>query len=185
MSSRTDLSYDHDSPYIVSAVLFDGRYSLCLPIAVERFIALGYPGALGASLREYIESMPREPRPANRTTMGRRLVLVDPRVDVRYQLSAAGIIAPVDLSRLRDVVSVPSRPYWIAVRCTDGDEEQCDRERGLTVIEGVSVAIHCSGNMRHNRMLLAGSRFEGRGTPCFMDNPWPRAAKGYHLIGTL
>lgn len=178
-------SLTRDTPEVLRVILLASRGGLVLPIEAERLITLGYPTALGVSLRAYLGSIPTKPKDPSQPSSRSNLILVDPRVDLRYQLTAAGIISPVDLTRLQDLAIVPTQPYWIAVRAGHQDRGQRDMgAQGLTIIEGASVMIHRIDVMRYGPMLLAGSVFKGLGRPCLVYSPWPRARDAYHLVST-
>lgn len=148
-----------------SIVLLKDKSRFCL-----RLINIGFNKLTGLSESDYYLSIPQKPK-LNQKFFQRgfdKLVLVDPRISINTQLNLIGINTDLDLNNLHDLVVSPKQPYWIQVN--DGNNNRgkspksclsnlCDKARGLTVIEGISLYMHFPSILSDHFIYLPGSYY--------------------------
>lgn len=119
-------------------------------LQINRLIKLGYPTTLGLSEFEYRASIPQfQPQPEKFKGRFDILLLVDPRVSLKRQLSKQQVSFPEhdQFSDYEDLV-IPDQPYQLwaqggsrfrKLSPQDARSRFAEDERGLSLIEGLAL----------------------------------------------
>lgn len=142
-----------------------------------QMIQLAIPKALGVTEETYRRSLPRPVWDLDAAALGfDLLILVEPRVDFWLQLQHANIANYLSAALLPDPGgAINVGPYWLQVEAgkrhlgrtvKEAEAAFGSGERGLTALEGVSLALQHPEILTLRCLDLSGSRTSAGEVPC-------------------